>query len=187
MEHFDDPIDLITGIWRTARSHSPPRLEDIYFTTQWVCTVMDSTHDTSPLPHPLPPLHPLLLRPHSLGIMGWGWGGRGADPLGKLILRVKNKQLLKGLSTKNKILMQKGDWNKINVQYFIEHCFICRTSDSTVSEDDGIEPWTDATSALAVKRSNHTVRSHPNSNVLVCQRNILVVTLPSKLDYRLDS
>jgi hypothetical protein len=77
MEHFDDPIDLITGIWRTARSHPlPPRLEDIYFTTQWVCTVMDSTHDTSPSPSPTPspPLHPLLLRPHSLGIMGGGGG-----------------------------------------------------------------------------------------------------------------
>ncbi len=44
---------------------------------------------------------------------------------------------------------------------FIQHCFICRPSDSTVSEDAGIEPWTVATSALAVRRSNHSARSHP--------------------------
>jgi hypothetical protein len=39
--------------------------------------------------------------------------------------------------------------------------FICRTSDSTVSEDAGIKPRTVATSALAVRRSNHSARSHP--------------------------
>jgi hypothetical protein len=27
--------------------------------------------------------------------------------------------------------------------YFIQHCFVCRPSDSTVSEDAGIEPRTD--------------------------------------------
>jgi hypothetical protein len=32
--------------------------------------------------------------------------------------------------------------------YFIQHCFICRPSDSTVSEDAGIDPRTVATSAL---------------------------------------
>jgi hypothetical protein len=39
--------------------------------------------------------------------------------------------------------------------YCIQHCFICRPSDSTVSEDAEIEPKTVATSALAVRRSNH--------------------------------
>jgi hypothetical protein len=39
--------------------------------------------------------------------------------------------------------------------YCIQHCFICRPSDSTVSEDAGIEPRTVAISALAVRRSNH--------------------------------
>jgi hypothetical protein len=42
--------------------------------------------------------------------------------------------------------------------FFPSYCilfgFICRLSDSTVSEDAGIEPWTVATSALAV-RSSH--------------------------------
>ncbi len=42
----------------------------------------------------------------------------------------------------------------------IQHCFICRLSDSTVSEDAGIEPRTVATMALAVKRSIHSARSH---------------------------
>ncbi len=45
--------------------------------------------------------------------------------------------------------------------YDIQHCFICRPSDSTVSEDAGIEPRTVATTALAVGRSNHSARSHP--------------------------
>ncbi len=44
--------------------------------------------------------------------------------------------------------------------YYIQHCFICRLSDSTVSEDAGIEPRTVATLALAIRRSNHSARSH---------------------------
>jgi hypothetical protein len=48
--------------------------------------------------------------------------------------------------------------------YDIQHCFICRPSDSTVSEDTGNEPRTvAATTALAVRRSNHAARSHPHS------------------------
>jgi hypothetical protein len=39
--------------------------------------------------------------------------------------------------------------------YYIQHCFICRPSDSTVSTDAGIEPRTVATGALTVRRSNH--------------------------------
>ncbi len=39
--------------------------------------------------------------------------------------------------------------------YYIQHCFIFRPSDSTVPTDAGIEPRTVATSALAVRRSNH--------------------------------
>jgi hypothetical protein len=50
--------------------------------------------------------------------------------------------------------------------YDIQHCFICRRSDSTVSEDAGIEPRTVATTALAVRRSTHSTRSHPFANIL---------------------
>ncbi len=46
--------------------------------------------------------------------------------------------------------------------YCIQHCFICRPSDFTVSEDAGIESGTAATSALAVRLSNHLARSHPH-------------------------
>ncbi len=45
--------------------------------------------------------------------------------------------------------------------YYIQHCFICRPSDSTVPKEAGIEPRTVATGALAVRRSNHSARSHP--------------------------
>jgi hypothetical protein len=41
---------------------------------------------------------------------------------------------------------------------FIQHRFICRPSDSAVSEDARIEPWTVATSALAIRRSNTFAR-----------------------------
>jgi hypothetical protein len=44
----------------------------------------------------------------------------------------------------------------------IRHCFIRRRSDSTVSEDAGVEPGTVATTALAVRRSKYTARSHPH-------------------------
>ncbi len=39
--------------------------------------------------------------------------------------------------------------------FFTQNCFVCRRSDSSVSEDAGIEPKTVATSALAVRRSNY--------------------------------
>jgi hypothetical protein len=38
--------------------------------------------------------------------------------------------------------------------YIIQHCFICRPSDSIVSEDAGIEPRTVATLALTARRYN---------------------------------
>jgi hypothetical protein len=40
--------------------------------------------------------------------------------------------------------------------YDIQQCFICRPSDSTVSEDAEIEARTVATTALTVRRSNHS-------------------------------
>ena len=47
--------------------------------------------------------------------------------------------------------------------YCIQHCFICRPLDSAVSEAAGIESRTVATSPLAVRRSNHSARSHLHS------------------------
>jgi hypothetical protein len=40
-------------------------------------------------------------------------------------------------------------------------------SDSTVSEDAGIEPRTVATSALAVRRSNHSAKSNPHAFLIL--------------------
>ncbi len=42
--------------------------------------------------------------------------------------------------------------------FFIQHCFICRPSDYTVSEDTGIEPTTVATMPLAVRSSDHLAK-----------------------------
>jgi hypothetical protein len=52
--------------------------------------------------------------------------------------------------------------------YVIQHCFICRPSDSSVTEDAGIKIRTVATFALTVKRSNYsilTARSHPRTRL----------------------
>jgi hypothetical protein len=57
---------------------------------------------------------------------------------------------------------KKSDWKSFSqgdfFMFFIQHCFICRPSDSTVSEDAGIEPRTFGL-ALAVRRSNHLAKS----------------------------
>jgi hypothetical protein len=47
----------------------------------------------------------------------------------------------------------------MNFKYFIQHS---RPSDATVPEDAGIEPRTVSTSALAVRRSNLSAKSHPH-------------------------
>jgi hypothetical protein len=42
----------------------------------------------------------------------------------------------------------------------LQRCFLCHLSDSTVSEDAGIEPRTVATLAFLVGRFNHSARSY---------------------------
>ncbi len=60
------------------------------------------------------------------------------------------------------------------LQYFIQHCFIYRPSDSTASEDGaGIAPRIVATSALAVRRSNHWTRSHRQLSLISSILNLL--------------
>jgi hypothetical protein len=46
--------------------------------------------------------------------------------------------------------------------YVIQHCFMCRPSDSFVSEDARVELRTVAALALTARRSNHLARSHPH-------------------------
>jgi hypothetical protein len=59
-------------------------------------------------------------------------------------------------------LFLKGDFSDFFLfTYDIQDCFICRPSDSTVSEDAVIEARAVGTTALAVRRSNHSARSHP--------------------------
>ncbi len=51
--------------------------------------------------------------------------------------------------------------------YYIQHCFICRPSDSTVPTDAGIEPRTVAIGAMAVRRYYHQARSHQLMNIII--------------------
>ena len=46
-----------------------------------------------------------------------------------------------------------------HILLFCQHCFICRSSDSAVSEDAGTKLRTVATLAFAFRRSNHLARS----------------------------
>ncbi len=60
--------------------------------------------------------------------------------------------------------------------YGNQHCFICRPSDSNVSEDAGIEPRTVATTALAVSRSDHAALSHPQRGYISSTRGYISST-----------
>ncbi len=63
--------------------------------------------------------------------------------------------------------------------YFFQHCFICRPSDSTPTEDDGIESRTVATLALTAIRSDHS-----STNCLTSQR-LCSALLKQKPQYQL--
>ncbi len=65
---------------------------------------------------------------------------------------------------------------RLTLMYLIQHCFICRPSDSTVSEDAGIEPRTVATFALAVRREKWELTYFTHTGMLK------VSTLTSLLD-----
>ncbi len=54
------------------------------------------------------------------------------------------------------------------VFYVIQHCFIWRPSDCTVSEDAGNEPRTVAISALTARRSNPSARSQFTYQTFQC-------------------
>jgi hypothetical protein len=62
--------------------------------------------------------------------------------------------------------------------YVIQHCFICRPSDSTLSEDAGIELRSVATLASTARRSNqsarfvHKINISRNSSVLISKKQL---------------
>ncbi len=71
--------------------------------------------------------------------------------------------------------------------YIIQHCFICcRSLDSIVPEDAGIEPTAVATLALTARRSNLSARSHPLSVDLIHSRLDLIHTRLDLIPTRLD-
>ncbi len=63
------------------------------------------------------------------------------------------------------LILLKGIFCFFLFMYVIQHCFICCPSDSTVLEDAGIEPRTDASLALTARRSNNSAISHPHSAI----------------------
>jgi hypothetical protein len=65
-----------------------------------------------------------------------------------------------GLGSRPSSFFTGGTFCFFLLMHGIQHCFLCRPSDSTVSEDAGIEPRTVATMALTARRSNHLARFH---------------------------
>jgi hypothetical protein len=55
----------------------------------------------------------------------------------------------------------------IYVLLYIQHGFLCRSLDSTVSEDAGIEPSPVTTLASTARRSNHSAKNLIHQNTLV--------------------
>ncbi len=53
------------------------------------------------------------------------------------------------------------NFSNVFFMFVIQHCFICRPSDSNVSKDAGIDHRTVEALALPSRRSNHSARSHP--------------------------
>ncbi len=84
-----------------------------------------------------------------------------------LLLSVSRIHSASGSNEKEKGNLLKGDffWIFFFFMYDIQHCFICRPSDSTVSEDAGIDrtqvSWDYGIGS--VRGSNHSARSHPHS------------------------
>jgi hypothetical protein len=100
--------------------------------------------------------------------------GLSAQPA-SLICLLLGRNLFKGMATMTFTISYYFLGGFIfSFSYCIQHCFICRPSDSTVPTDAGIEPRTVATSALAVRRSNaltftisHTRPSQKDLGVMV--------------------
>jgi hypothetical protein len=74
-------------------------------------------------------------------------------------LQFTNKQIKRLQCLRKRVKELTGIFSIFYVQYFISHCFICRHSDSTVSEDAWIEPWTVEILAFTVRLYNHSARS----------------------------
>jgi hypothetical protein len=71
--------------------------------------------------------------------------------------------------------------------YVIQHCFMCRPSDSTVSDDAGIEPRSVATLGLTARRSYHSARSNTQTRLdLILTRLDLILTRLDLILIRLD-
>jgi hypothetical protein len=74
-------------------------------------------------------------------------GGGGGKAKKKKWSKGKSRDKLNNLVLFDKVFLY--------LSYYIQHCFNCRPSDSTVPTDAGIEPRAVATDALAVRRPNH--------------------------------
>jgi hypothetical protein len=75
--------------------------------------------------------------------------------------RDRSKILGKGIFLR--VLFSKGGFFVLFFYVLYSTLFNSGPSDSTVSEDAGIEAKTVATTAMNVRRSNHSARSHPHS------------------------
>ncbi len=87
--------------------------------------------------------------------MGWGAGRQFAVDMAGFAINLRFLLARPAAEFAQEVKIQFIFFLFSFVLVYIQHCFICRPSDSTVPTDAGIEPRTVATSALAVRRSNH--------------------------------
>jgi hypothetical protein len=85
--------------------------------------------------------------------------------------REKNGEALNNFALFSRLKVLKGGifldfFGFFLFMYVVPHCFICRPSGSTVSEDAWIEQRVVATLLLIARRSNHLARSHPQFSLV---------------------
>ncbi len=65
----------------------------------------------------------------------------------------------------NEIILKGDFWFFYALYSILFNLPTSQVSNFTVSEDAGIEPRTVATTALTVRRSNHSAKSHPETSI----------------------
>ncbi len=98
--------------------------------------------------------------PNTASCLAYLEGGGGAMIC--TMIGQQNRQPWRNVLSRRREL-NRGIFCNFLCMYIIQHCFICRLSDSTVSENAGIEPRKVVSSALAVRRSSHSATSHPQA------------------------
>jgi hypothetical protein len=134
--------------------HAEPVLQRAIDCVTWFMSLFDSFH---PSPPPPPPSWERAPLGGSRGGKGWQIHREGGNT--QILYSTRQIYIFFGGGGIFLKIFFWGIFIFIFSSYYIQHCFICRPSDSTVPTDAGIEPRTVATGADAT--SLDLIRSHP--------------------------